>query len=223
MWKDFCLISFVKLSDRLDSSCRLTWLRNVSFLSPLLSSPSCFKIKFMFSKIQLYYNVFYDVHELSHTKSNNHKNITYMLKMWMIWPNHELLKTNKIMVYNGKSNAANLGLDKTKQIPQKPRVISHAREVRREVLIVKVIWDNRDYIGNMSETVETVTFRMDQQLMRALIIDSLQNTWNYILDLPRFNGRQISNHSICSNHTIYTLVYRWLELVTWIHLGTWCI
>jgi hypothetical protein len=38
-------------------------------------------------------------------------------------------------------------------------VISHAREVRREVLIVKVIWDNRDYIGNMSETVETVTFR----------------------------------------------------------------
>ena len=128
MWKDFCLISFVKLSDRLDSSCRLTWLRNVSFLSPLLSSPSCFKIKFMFSKIQLYYNVFYDVHELSHTKSNNHKNITYMLKMWMIWPNHELLKTNKIMVYNGKSNAANLGLDKTKQIPQKPRVISHARE-----------------------------------------------------------------------------------------------
>jgi hypothetical protein len=49
-------------------------------------------------------------------------------------------------------------------------VISHAREFRREVLIVKVIWDNGDYIGNMSETVETVTFRMDQQLMRALII-----------------------------------------------------
>ena len=51
-----------------------------------------------------------------------------MVKMWMIWPSHALLKTKKIIVYNGKSNAANLGLDKTKQIPQKPRVISHARE-----------------------------------------------------------------------------------------------
>lgn len=49
-------------------------------------------------------------------------------------------------------------------------------QFRREVLILKVICDNRDYIGNMSETVETVTFRMDQQLMRALRIDSLQNT-----------------------------------------------
>ena len=53
--------------------------------------------------------------------------------------------------------------------------------------------------------------------------EGAHNTWNYILDLPRFNGSQISNHSICSNHTIYSLVYRWLELVTWIHLGTWCI
>lgn len=46
----------------------------------------------------------------------------------MIWPSHELLKTNKVIVYNGKSNAINLGLDKTKQISQKPRVISLARE-----------------------------------------------------------------------------------------------
>jgi hypothetical protein len=30
--------------------------------------------------------------------------------------------------YNGKSNATNLGLNKTKQIPQKARVRSHALE-----------------------------------------------------------------------------------------------
>ena len=57
-----------------------------------------------------------------------YKSTTYMVAMGMIWPSHELLKTNKIIVYNGKSNATNLGLNKTKQIPQKARVRSHALE-----------------------------------------------------------------------------------------------